>query len=211
MHTPGRRYVKLVDFGFAKQLPSRSARTYTLCGTPEYLAPEIVTSQGHCLPLDWWALGVFTFELLACRVPFEAEDVMRTYRAILGGRLSFPKKIRQAPRDLISRLLVANPSKRLGAGRRGAEEVTTHAFFRGISLAALEARELKPPYIPTLAHPEDTSNFGAQQDASAADAKAEFADASWDWARDRAGKSKEDYDALHQAFGSGATATDGTA
>jgi len=81
-------YLKLVDFGFAKQCKTR---TYTLCGTPEYLAPEILLNKGHGKPVDWWCLGIMIYEMLAGQAPFTDEDPMQVYQKILKGKVKFPR------------------------------------------------------------------------------------------------------------------------
>lgn len=162
-------YIKLVDFGFAKQLKTAASRTWTLCGTPQYLAPEIITSQGHGLPVDWWTLGVLTYEMMTGGVPFDADDAMKIYKAILKGRVAYPKRIRQAPKDFVGRLLALDPSKRLGASKRGSDDVASHAFLRGMPLQAIERREVSPPHVPTIAHPTDTSNFETPPDDDGGD------------------------------------------
>ena len=81
-------YLKLVDFGFAKYCKTR---TYTLCGTPEYLAPEILLNKGHGKPVDWWCLGIFIYEMMAGQAPFTDEDPMQVYQKILKGKVKFPR------------------------------------------------------------------------------------------------------------------------
>jgi len=81
--------LKFIDFGFAKAVDNN--KTYTLCGTPEYLAPEMLLNQGHSKPVDWWALGIFIYELLVGIGPFADEDPMQVYSKILRSKLSFPE------------------------------------------------------------------------------------------------------------------------
>jgi protein kinase A len=81
-------YLKLVDFGFAKLCKTR---TYTLCGTPEYLAPEILLNKGHGKPVDWWCLGILLYEMMAGQAPFTDEDPMQVYQKILKGKVKFPR------------------------------------------------------------------------------------------------------------------------
>lgn len=81
-------YLKLTDFGFAKYC---EGRTYTLCGTPEYLAPEMLLNKGHGKPVDWWTLGILLYEMLAGIDPFSDDDPMNIYQKILKGKISFPK------------------------------------------------------------------------------------------------------------------------
>ena len=122
-------YLKLTDFGFAKYCQTR---TYTLCGTPEYLAPEIIQSKGHNKNVDWWALGVLVFEMLAGYPPFYDDNPMGIYQKIMDGYYEFPPHIEPKARDLIKSFLCADRSLRLGFAKNGAEEVKAHKWFRGV-------------------------------------------------------------------------------
>lgn len=104
-------YLKLSDFGFAKIVKER---TYTLCGTPEYIAPEILRNQGHGKGADWWALGVLIYEMLVGIDPFNANDPMEIYKRILSADLRFPTKFYKEGRSLIKHLLQIDLSKRYG-------------------------------------------------------------------------------------------------
>ena len=104
-------YLKVVDFGFAKHIIDR---TWTLCGTPEYLAPEIITNKGHNLAVDWWAFGILMFEMLVGQPPFCADDPMDIYQKILRNRVAYPSSMSKPAKDLIAKLLISarypNPS-----------------------------------------------------------------------------------------------------
>jgi len=136
--------LKLTDFGFAKELPG-AKRTYTLCGTPDYLAPEVILNKGHGRAVDWWALGVLMYEMLAGYPPFCDDDAMGTYDRILRGTLAFPGHISPHARDLIRRLLQADLSKRLGCLAGGATDVKMHPWFRGVNFGALKSGKIEPP------------------------------------------------------------------
>ena len=150
-------YLKITDFGFAKQVSD--GRTWTLCGTPDYLAPEVVSGQGHGKGVDWWTLGILIYEMLASYPPFYDEDPMRTYAKIMRGELHFPSHFTRAAIDLIRRLLHPKATKRLGAVVGGAGAVREHAWFSGFDWAAFERLEVRAPILMKVKNMEDLSNF----------------------------------------------------
>ncbi|GMH33824.1 hypothetical protein BSKO_01658 [Bryopsis sp. KO-2023] len=158
-------YVKVTDFGFAKKILN-GGKTYTLCGTPEYLAPELVTQTGHNAGADWWALGVLIYELVIGRPPFYDEDRVKMFKKICEVRYQFPATMSQELRDLLRRLLVKKPAMRLGAQKSGAGDVKSHPWFNGFDWNAFQKLEMKAPYIPKVSNPEDTSNFAPPADAN---------------------------------------------
>lgn len=155
MDTKG--YVKLVDFGLAKQL--LSGKTWTLCGTPDYLAPEIILNEGHDLAVDYWALGVLIFEMVVGAPPFYAEDPMEVYEKILGGNPAMPTFFTRNLSDLIKKLLRSQQGKRLGNTRGGTAAVIKHKWFSSFDWTGLETAEMKAPYKPTINGADDVTNF----------------------------------------------------
>ncbi|KAM6207463.1 cGMP-dependent protein kinase 1-like [Sarcoramphus papa] len=151
-----RGYVKLVDFGFAKEL-GRGEKTYSFCGTPEYLAPEMLRHEGHDFAVDFWMLGVLAFELLVGRPPFHSADPQQIYSRILDGVFSFPAFLGEAACSLISKLCRRRPGQRLGNTASGIRGIKKHRWFgalkwRKLSLRQLEAPTLRlikegPPYV----------------------------------------------------------------
>ncbi|KAF7118804.1 hypothetical protein CNMCM5793_008429 [Aspergillus hiratsukae] len=156
-------HIKLVDFGFAKQINDRE--TYTLCGTPEYLAPEVIHNSGHGLAVDWWALGILIYEFLVGQPPFWDQNPMRIYEQIVEGRLRFPPTMSPAAQNIISCLCKTNPSERLGHISGGSARVKAHPFFENINWDDLFNRRMKGPIIPRVDHPADTGNFEDYPDA----------------------------------------------
>merc|ERR1719203_122563 len=156
-------YLKITDFGFAKQV---QGKTITLCGTPDYLAPEIVTGQGHSKGADWWTLGVFIYELLASVSPFYNSDPLLMYRAIVRGKYRTPKYFSEEVEDLVAQLLKRRPTKRYGVIKGGVELIKNHAWFQGFSWGELAKSQLEAPYIPNVASKRDFSNFKQIGDSS---------------------------------------------
>jgi len=150
-------YLKVTDFGFAKEL--LSGRTWTLCGTPDYLAPEIVAGKGHGKGVDWWTLGVFIYEMLASYPPFYDEDPMKTYAKIMHGNIVFPSHFSKDAVNLVQKLLHHKPTKRLGVVKGGAKLIKKHAWFKSFEWEKLFQKKLKAPIIPKIKNTEDTSNF----------------------------------------------------
>ncbi|GAB0095297.1 cGMP-dependent protein kinase [Sergentomyia squamirostris] len=153
-------YVKLVDFGFAKKLQN-GRKTWTFCGTPEYVAPEVILNRGHDISADYWSLGVLMFELLTGTPPFTGSDPMRTYNIILKGidAIEFPRNITRNASALIKKLCRDNPAERLGYQRGGISEIQKHKWFDGFYWEALRSRTLTPPIRPEVKSVTDTTNF----------------------------------------------------
>ncbi len=146
-------FIKLSDFGFIKKL-KQGERTYTLCGTPEYLAPEILLNKGHGKPVDWYCLGMFLYELLVGRCPFMHEDPYEIFKMILSERIRFPKNFDEGAKSLIRHLTDHDLSRRYGNLKNGSGDIKRHRFFKEIDFNALANMKLKPPYIPS---PEEQS------------------------------------------------------
>jgi len=151
-----RGYLKVTDFGFAKEVTDK---TFTLCGTPDYLAPEIVTGQGHGRAVDWWTLGVLIYEMLASFPPFFDDEPIETYRKIIRGRVKFPRYFTPEARDLIRGLLRNKPTKRLGILKGGADNIRKHGWFYQFSWEQLHKGNLKAPIVNKVKNNRDLSNF----------------------------------------------------
>lgn len=155
-------YLKLTDFGFAKVC---EGRTYTLCGTPEYLAPEILLNKGHGKPVDWWTFGVLLYEMLAGIDPFNDEDPMLIYQKILKGKIKFPSSFLPNAKSLVKHILEQDLSKRYGNLKRGVDDIKNHRLFKGIDWNLILTYKIKAPYLPKVASNGDVNNFQPYQDS----------------------------------------------
>ncbi|XP_056146631.1 cGMP-dependent protein kinase 1-like isoform X2 [Lampris incognitus] len=155
-----RGYAKLVDFGFAKKV-GLGKKTWTFCGTPEYVAPEIILNKGHDSSADCWSLGILIYELLSGSPPFSGSDPMKTYNIILRGidMIEFPKKITKNAANLIKRLCRDNPSERLGNQKSGVKDIQKHKWFEGFDWEGLRQGTMDSPFTPRVDGPLDNRNF----------------------------------------------------
>ncbi len=155
-------YLKIVDFGLAKKL--EGGKTWTLCGTPDYLAPEVILNEGHDWAVDYWALGVLIYEMTAGTPPFYAEDPMEVYEKILSGHVTIPSHFSRGLGEIVKKLLKVYQSKRLGRTKGGASAVMKQKWFSGFDWGSLLNRELEPPFVPEVNDPLDSSNFDSYEE-----------------------------------------------
>ncbi|KAK5170558.1 cytochrome c oxidase subunit 1 [Saxophila tyrrhenica] len=150
-------HLKLVDFGFAKKVDNRE--TYTLCGTPEYLAPEVIRNTGHGTAVDWWAFGILIYEFLVGQPPFWDQNPMKIYEQIVEGKVRYPSAMSEDARDIIGGLCTVDVSKRLGNVKGGSATVKAHPWFKNIDWDAVYHRKMQGPIVPHLKSADDTRNF----------------------------------------------------
>ncbi|KAG6225571.1 hypothetical protein E4U34_007775 [Claviceps purpurea] len=151
-------HLKITDFGFAKRVPDK---TWTLCGTPDYLAPEVVSNKGYNKSVDWWSLGILIYEMLCGYTPFwDSGSPMRIYENILKGRVKYPQYINADAQHLLERLITADLTKRLGNLYGGSQDVKNHPWFAEVTWDRLARKDIDAPYTPPIkAGTGDASQF----------------------------------------------------
>uniref|UniRef100_A0A8C3G414 protein kinase C n=1 Tax=Cyclopterus lumpus TaxID=8103 RepID=A0A8C3G414_CYCLU len=152
-------YVKIADFGLCKEGMGFGDRTSTFCGTPEFLAPEVLTDTSYTRAVDWWGLGVLIYEMLVGESPFPGDDEEEVFDSIVNDEVRYPRFLSTEAIGIMRRLLRRNPERRLGSGEKDAEEVKKQPFFRNVDWEALLQRKAPPPFIPSIVGKEDVSNF----------------------------------------------------
>jgi protein kinase A len=162
-------HLKITDFGFAKRVPDK---TWTLCGTPDYLAPEVVSNKGYNKSVDWWSLGILIYEMLCGYTPFwDSGSPMKIYENILKGKVKYPGYINPDAQDLLQRLITADLTKRLGNLFGGSQDVKNHPWFSEVTWDRLARKDIDAPYTPPVKagagdasqfdrYPEDPEKYG---------------------------------------------------
>lgn len=152
-------HLVMTDFGLSKEgLHDPDDRTATFCGTPEYLAPEILGGQGYTKAVDWWSFGTLMFEMLTGLPPFYNEDVQQMYSMIMTADLEIPSTMSPEAADLMRKLLERDPQLRL----QNPADIKAHSFFASIDFELLIQKKITPPFVPNVASEDDTRNIDEQ-------------------------------------------------
>ena len=161
-------HIKITDFGFAKEVETV---TWTLCGTPDYIAPEVIATKPYNKSVDWWSLGILIFEMLAGYTPFYDSTPMKTYEKILHGNVIYPSFFHPDVVDLLSKLITADLTRRIGNLQSGSEDIKSHPWFSEVVWEKLLNKDIETPYEPPITsgigdtslfdqYPEDNLDYG---------------------------------------------------
>uniref|UniRef100_A0A669EWI9 Protein kinase C n=1 Tax=Oreochromis niloticus TaxID=8128 RepID=A0A669EWI9_ORENI len=148
-------HIKIADFGMCKENMQDDVRTSTFCGTPDYIAPEILLGQKYNSSVDWWSFGVLLYEMLIGQSPFHGRDEEELFQSIRTDTPIYPNWLSKAAKDILIKLFVREPEERLGI--KG--NIRQHSFFSSTDWNALEQRQVPAPFTPTITSPSDCSNF----------------------------------------------------
>lgn len=155
-------HIKLTDYGMCKEGIKKGEKTTTFCGTPNYISPELLRGDEYDFSVDWWALGVLLYEMLAGKSPFDTQDSSEDalFQTILEKTIRIPRSLSVRAQNVLKAFLKKDPAERLGCDpKRGFSEVKTNEFFRGIDWEQLERRQVKPPYTPPTESDRDLAHF----------------------------------------------------
>jgi len=152
-------HAKVTDFGLSKEGIEDNISAKTVCGTPEYLAPEILRKQGHGKAVDWYSFGALIYEMLTGLPPFYTKDRDKLFERIKRGDLTYPSYVTPEAKSLLAAFICQDPNKRCGGGPEGGNEVKRHAFFSGVDWEEVYQRKITPPFKPTLSSDGDVKYF----------------------------------------------------
>ncbi|KAJ3218427.1 Serine/threonine kinase [Clydaea vesicula] len=155
-------HIKLTDFGLCKENMKFDSRTSTFCGTPEFMAPEILEEKPYGRAVDWWAFGVLIYEMVLGQSPFKGEDEEDIFEAILHDEILYPVNMTRDTVGLLQQLLMKSPDLRLGSGPGDGEDIKVHPYFRGIVWEDVINLRIPATYLPKVSSPTDVSNFDSE-------------------------------------------------
>jgi len=152
-------HIKITDFGLSKDCLKADQLTHTFCGTPEYLAPEVLQQKGHGKAVDWWSFGTLLYEMMTGLPPFYNQNLNVMYEKILNSPIPTPKYLSKEARSLFLGLLERDPKRRLGSSKDDASEIKEHIFFKSMDFDKLLAKQIEVPYKPKVSDNKDTRNI----------------------------------------------------
>lgn len=155
-------HIKLTDYGMCKEGIKRGEKTSTFCGTPNYISPELLRGDEYDFSVDWWALGVLLYEMLAGKSPFDTQDSTEEalFQTILEKTIRIPRSLSVRAQNILKSFLKKDPAERLGCDpKRGFSEIKSNDFFKDIDWEQLERRQVKPPYTPPTESDRDLAHF----------------------------------------------------
>ena len=143
-------FIKITDFGLSKEDISDNTSAKSFCGTPEYLAPEIIEGKGHGQAVDWWSLGSILYEMLTGMPPYYSKDRQKLFNKIKTEQVKFYDYLSKEAVDILTKLFTKDPEKRLGSGPNGLKDIQSHPFFSTIDWDGILNKKIKPPFKPKL-------------------------------------------------------------
>lgn len=152
-------HIKIADYGLCKENMWHRNTTGTFCGTPEFMAPEIISGKPYDRAVDWWAFGVLLFQMLLCQSPFKGDDEDEIFNAIEHDDVKYPISMPRQTVLVLQAFLTKDPTERLGSSERDAEEIMEHAYFQDVNFDDVLNCRIQPPYLPELTSEHDYSNF----------------------------------------------------
>ncbi|KAJ3288335.1 Serine/threonine kinase [Rhizoclosmatium sp. JEL0117] len=152
-------HIKIADYGLCKENMPYGATTATFCGTPEFMAPEILKEKPYTRAVDWWALGVLIYEMILGQSPFPGDGEDQIFDAILHDDVLFPGNMNKDAVDILKKLLTKDPTMRLGSTPRDSEDIKSHPYFKDVNWSDVLNLRIPPPFFPKITSPTDTSNF----------------------------------------------------
>lgn len=155
-------HIVIGDYGLCKEDMWYGKTTSTFCGTPEFMAPEILLDKKYGRAVDWWAFGVLIYQMLLQQSPFRGEDEDEIYDAILADEPLYPIHMPRDSVSILQKLLTREPELRLGSGPGDAQEIMSHAFFKGVNWDDIYHKRIPTPFKPTVKNEKDTSNFDSE-------------------------------------------------